>query len=565
MKNRSLLGIILLVALLLRLFQLNQIRLTHDEMSIGYNAYSILKTGRDEWGKAWPLVFRAFGEGKLPGYIYASVPMIALFGLNSLGVKLVSVISGVLAIWLLYLLIEKLSKQAKIGVLAAIIMAISPWPLHLSRMALESNLALMFFLAGLVFWVKFEHEKSIQIWKSTSFWLAALFLGLTGYTYIAYRMFVPILFVTLSLINALKSKASTRIISSLPALLLAIVVIVLQLPFFVDFNQTNTSRFSTLFVQNEAGSTALSTEKNNFCFLTATKLAPVCRYLYSAKIYSVQAIASSYLHFLSPNFVFLDGDPLTYLGVPGQPEIYVFLLPFYLFGLFRWLILEKNKSYLLLVGFLIAPLPGALAGSPQIVRGSPLLPFIIFFTASGFYYAYRWLKSIRQKMVTNFLMVIFLMVAGLYICQFALEYFLIYPRQYRADFYQLGPEAVRFLLENQNSFDQIYITNDFPDAHIALAFYGQIEPNFYQMNAVRPDPDSFGFQHLTQLDKFVFGQRLEDLATNPEYRNWLYATGATQNVPVTKAFTSYSGIHTEAKMVDINQAFIETNDTQNPN
>src|SRR5947209_2094309 len=41
-----------------------------DESSIAYNAHTISQTGRDEYGAAWPLYFRAFGDYKNPTFIY---------------------------------------------------------------------------------------------------------------------------------------------------------------------------------------------------------------------------------------------------------------------------------------------------------------------------------------------------------------------------------------------------------------------------------------------------------------------------------------------------------------
>ena len=57
---------ILTLATFLRLYRLkdNPAGFFCDEASIGYNAYSILTTGKDEWGQPWPLFFRAFGEYK---------------------------------------------------------------------------------------------------------------------------------------------------------------------------------------------------------------------------------------------------------------------------------------------------------------------------------------------------------------------------------------------------------------------------------------------------------------------------------------------------------------------
>jgi 4-amino-4-deoxy-L-arabinose transferase-like glycosyltransferase len=97
-----------LVAAFLRLWYLgvNPPHLTPDEASLGYNAYSILKTGRDEYGEILPIIFKSFGDYKPGLYVYATVPFVALFGLTEFAVRLPSAIAGVAAVWLLYLIIN---------------------------------------------------------------------------------------------------------------------------------------------------------------------------------------------------------------------------------------------------------------------------------------------------------------------------------------------------------------------------------------------------------------------------------------------------------------------------
>lgn len=52
---------ILLLGTFLRFYQLGEIPLglNQDETAIGYNAYSILQTGRDEYGVFMPLYFKS--------------------------------------------------------------------------------------------------------------------------------------------------------------------------------------------------------------------------------------------------------------------------------------------------------------------------------------------------------------------------------------------------------------------------------------------------------------------------------------------------------------------------
>ena len=101
---------ILILAAILRIWQLGSLppSLTPDEAALGYNAYSILKTGRDEYGKLLPVIFKSFGDYKPGFYIYTTVPFIAIFGLTEFAVRLPSAIAGVIAVWLMYLIVKKI-------------------------------------------------------------------------------------------------------------------------------------------------------------------------------------------------------------------------------------------------------------------------------------------------------------------------------------------------------------------------------------------------------------------------------------------------------------------------
>ena len=109
-KNKILVGIIIIAAIL-RLWRLgsNPLSLYWDEASLGYNAYSILKTARDEHGEFIPLTrFIAFGDYKPPGYIYATVPFIMFFGLNEFSIRSASAFAGVAMVLVTYFLTKEL-------------------------------------------------------------------------------------------------------------------------------------------------------------------------------------------------------------------------------------------------------------------------------------------------------------------------------------------------------------------------------------------------------------------------------------------------------------------------
>ena len=65
-KNKFTLILILVIAVLLRFWQINTLpSLNPDEAALGYNAYSLLKTGKDEHGISWPLHFKSFSDYKV--------------------------------------------------------------------------------------------------------------------------------------------------------------------------------------------------------------------------------------------------------------------------------------------------------------------------------------------------------------------------------------------------------------------------------------------------------------------------------------------------------------------
>ncbi|MDP2918230.1 MAG: glycosyl transferase, partial [bacterium] len=59
-------GIFLAGSLFIRFWRFGEIPpgLNRDEASIGYTAYSLLKSGADEYGRPWPLSIQSFGDWK---------------------------------------------------------------------------------------------------------------------------------------------------------------------------------------------------------------------------------------------------------------------------------------------------------------------------------------------------------------------------------------------------------------------------------------------------------------------------------------------------------------------
>src|SRR5690349_428242 len=135
MKEKILLIFIILLAIILRFYALgsNPPSLDWDEASQGYNAYSILKTGKDEYGNFLPIAIRSFDDYKPPVYTYLIIPSVAVFGVTPFAVRFPAAFFGSLCIIFVYLLARYMEENVfgkkkihPIALLSAFFLAISP-------------------------------------------------------------------------------------------------------------------------------------------------------------------------------------------------------------------------------------------------------------------------------------------------------------------------------------------------------------------------------------------------------------------------------------------------------
>ena len=156
-KNRILFFIILLAAFL-RLWNLGNVppSASMDEASIGYNAYSVLKTGRDEYGE-FPLISqRSYDDWRRSTYLFLVIPFIAIFDLNIIAVRLPAIILSILTVLATYYIVLNLfSKRSNfsylVAILSSFLLAINPWHIYISRLGHESNACLAFLVFGVLF------------------------------------------------------------------------------------------------------------------------------------------------------------------------------------------------------------------------------------------------------------------------------------------------------------------------------------------------------------------------------------------------------------------------------
>ncbi|KKU58562.1 MAG: hypothetical protein UX80_C0001G0001, partial [Candidatus Amesbacteria bacterium GW2011_GWA2_47_11b] len=169
----------LLLAALLRLISLGTLPngLHWDEMDTGYQAYSLLRTGKDYFNNPLPMFPHSFADFRTPVFIYSAVPFVAFLGLSATSVRLIAVTWGLVSIVLIYLLVRDW--------LAPLVFALSPWHLQYSRKSVETMSLTATFLLGLVCFQRGLRQPRWLI-------LSALGFGLAMSAYAPGKLFVPL-------------------------------------------------------------------------------------------------------------------------------------------------------------------------------------------------------------------------------------------------------------------------------------------------------------------------------------------------------------------------------------
>lgn len=237
-KQNKILLIILLISAFLRFWDLAGMppHLRNDEAALGYNAYSVLKTGRDEHGQSLPLIFQSFGDWKMGLYIYLTVPFVAVLGLNELAVRLPSAISGIIAVLLIYKIVWLLFNK-RVAFIAALLFGISPIFIVFSRGAWEVNVSLTLTLAAILFFLK-------ALFKEKFLYLSALFFGLTLLTSHTAKLSTPIIFIILFIAYFKQvKKVSLKIVY-----LSVIIFLFFTIPVALSFIQGKVARLQTLSI-----------------------------------------------------------------------------------------------------------------------------------------------------------------------------------------------------------------------------------------------------------------------------------------------------------------------------
>ncbi len=503
-KKIIFLGIILL-AIFLRFYQLTNVPPTAslDEASIGYNAYSILKTGADEYGTKFPILLRAYDDWRPALYVYLVIPFIKLFGLNVLAVRLPSVILSVLTVVSTYFLVKELFKNSTIkqfsnetiAMLSSFLLAISPWHIYISRLGHEVNAGLTSVVLAVLFLLKAINNPPNKFFLLIS----TLFFGLSFYTYQSEKIFAPlILLVFLYIFRKHFLKMKQKVFTSL------ILGILFILPIFlVTLTPQGLLRFKGTSAFNNSKAYGISADK----VLQYKKEGNIVgEIFYNRRLVPIRIFLGNYFSHLNPQFIFGNSGNESFKA-PGIGLLYWWEFPFMLLGVI-FLLLGKfdKKIKTIIILWLTASFvaPSLTTGAPHAMRAYNTLPVPQILSSLGIFATVQFIAKVRFKAYILSIFYLLLFIVGiLSLRYFYQQYFFVFSKNQSQSFQYALSKTIPFVVKNQNAYDKIIFSNkdNLYQSYMFFLFYSKYDSSVYQMQG---GTKSGGFAEEHAFSKFEF-------------------------------------------------------------
>lgn len=471
-KRYLILFSILVVASFLRLYRLDKLppSLEWDEVATGFDAYSILKTGQDQFGNFLPLTFRSLDDYKPPLYTYLATVSIAVLGWNDFAVRFPAALLGILAVFTTFGMVQALLNNHKVSLVAALFLAVSPWHTNFSRLALETNSTIFFTTAGVwAFYIGLRQGRYLI--------LTALLFGLNLYLYHNARVFIPLLGLTLVILHG-KDLWRLKKYTLISAIICGIFVVRL-IP--IIFSIDGQMRFRGTSIFTEAVPLDLYQEKEQLVqwkeFDREQNITIFGRIFHSEKVFYAQKILRNYLSHFDPTFwVFTADSPRHH--ATGVGLLYLIDLPFIFAGTY---FLLKNRTpgaaIIILTWMLLTPIPASVTrDTPHALRTAIFLPTFQILIALGLIGIYQKLISYKTKAVY---LSFTLLAYTVSIAFFLHQYFNHYSSDTSQYWLYGRKEAAQFAENIKGNYDKIIVSTKLEHPHIFFLYYLRYDPQRY--------------------------------------------------------------------------------------
>jgi len=530
MKNHKYsLAAIIILAFVVRFWNLNTFpALNADEAALGYNAWSLLETGMDEHGNSWPIHFQSFNDFKPGLMVYLILPFVKVLGLTAWAVRIPGALAGVGTVFIVYRLIidgqllmvssedktfqkDSIMKNQRLAIIASLFLAISPWHIHFSRGGWEVNVATFFMTAGVWLFLRSVRHKvdsagSDPAAQSLTLVVSAVSFALSLYTYHSARLVVPLLGIGFAVLYW--RELWSRLISVIGALLVFGIMI---MPLMIDLTtDAGFSRAAGVGIFADSGPLSeINEQRGEHAQLDSLE----SKLLHNKPLNYSLAIAENWTEHYSGEFLFLSGDDIQRNRVPEHGQMYMFDVVVVIIGLF---VVRKARHHkVILLWLLVAPSAASLTfQSPHALRAQNMVIPLVIIAAFGFVEIVDKSKekiSIFSLRTTFNVLLITLLVWGF--ARYQQLYWNHMPREYPFSSQYGVAELMDYVVENQEKYEKIIITDRYDQPYILALFYLKYPPDIFQSEHVLTARDGFGFSTVRDFGK----QSLQDGQTSYKF------------------------------------------------
>jgi 4-amino-4-deoxy-L-arabinose transferase-like glycosyltransferase len=471
---------IIFLAGFLRLWQIGVVPASPDwdEVGLGYSAYSLLHTAKDEHGKLLPFVLESFGDYKPALYAYLIIPFIFLLDLSITAVRLPSAILGILTVAATYFLVFELFKRRGLALVSAFFLAIAPWHIQFSRVGFEASVGVALNVFTALFFLK-------GLKKPHYLFLAAFSAGMSIYTYQSEKIFMPIFLLILITVYFKQIIKIPKIYLLSVAGFLGLIILPMFLYTTISPQGFARARSTSIFTRDVERIESL----NKRILYNQEQKDSVSLIFDNKIIFYGKQITGGYLAHFDPNWLFIKGDIARH-HPPNMGLLYLVELPLLLVGIFVmtciWLPTSKDKKpyIFLLLWFFAAPLAAAITlDVPHAVRSMNFLPTFQIFIAIGFVsIALNLVYKIKPRFLGYGILsmvVVFMVFNFVYYFN---QYF-VQLNKFNASDWQYGYKELVTEVENiKGEYENIVISAISPmdQSYIFFLFYTKYPPGEFQ-------------------------------------------------------------------------------------
>ncbi len=460
MSNKRLLLLALITVFvggLLRLVALNKVPLdlSNDEISIAYDAYSVARTGRDEHNHFLPISFQSHNTYKAPLYAYILAPLTLFLTNTAQTARLPSAIAGILTILVVSKIAYILTKNKYITLFSLLFMALSPWHIYTSRMALEANLALLFLSASILGLLKTIENAD---WKWGTVGVVSGVMSMYGY-HTEWALF-PMIMLGVGLVIWSKNKRKVY-------LFMVILALVLAFPLIHDFiSELGThARANTEMIWDHP---TIAEVLKNSTFSLVTKIEVLGN-----------AIINNYFDYLSLSYLFFNGLSLFASNVFNPGLFLAPLLPMFIVGMFKINnYVEKKYVRFFWFWFMASPLiPALTLGGTNMVRNLvSVVPYTILVAVGTVFF---W----KSPIIKDWGRIVWVILMVIYFGSFGITYYYHLPIHDGVGVQEGYRQISVWIQNNYQKYHEIVVDPRFGEAnqlqgvpHLYLAYFTHLDP-----------------------------------------------------------------------------------------